>query len=65
MGNNYQQKKKAVRQEAIDWQLDSSNEQCSIGELIEIGLHFFKLGKRYGLLREFRENAIPLSFPMT
>lgn len=57
---NYQKRKEAVRQEAIDWQLSlSESEDMSYGELIAVGDYFYKLGKRYGLLREFRENAIP------
>lgn len=55
----YQEKKERARQEAIDWQLESTNEQLSYGELAAIGDYFHKLGKRYGLLREFRENGIP------
>lgn len=55
----YQEKKERARQEAIDWQLESTNEQLSYGELATIGDYFYKLGKRYGLLREFRENGIP------
>lgn len=55
----YKEKKERARQEAIDWQLESANEQLSYGELAAIGDYFYKLGKRYGLLREFRENGIP------
>lgn len=57
--NNYQKRKESVRQEAIDWQLEASEQDLSYGELAEIGNFFYKLGKRFGLLREFRENAIP------
>ena len=57
--NNYQRRKEAVRQEAIDWQYESVEQNLSYGELQEIGDYFYKLGKRFGLLREFRENAIP------
>lgn len=55
----YKEKKEKARQEAIDWQLESTNKQLSYGELAAIGDYFHKLGKRYGLLREFRENGIP------
>lgn len=55
----YKEKKERARQEAIDWQLESTNKQLSYGELAVIGDYFHKLGKRYGLLREFRENGIP------
>lgn len=57
--NNYQKRKEAIRQEAIDWQIESAEQNLSYGELFEIGNYFYKLGKRFGLLREFRENAIP------
>lgn len=57
--NNYQKRKEAVRKKAIDWQLEASKQALSYGELAEIGNFFYKLGKRFGLLREFRENAIP------
>ena len=56
---NYQKGKEAARQEAIDWQYEASEQDLSYGELAAIGNYFYKLGKRFGLLREFRENAIP------
>lgn len=56
---SYQERKEAARQKAIDWQLEASEQNLSDGELVEIGNYFYKLGKRFGLLREFRENAIP------
>lgn len=56
---NYQRRKEAARQEAVDWQIESAEQNLSYGELFEIGNYFYKLGKRFGLLREFRENAIP------
>lgn len=55
----YQEKKEEVRQIAIDWQIEASEQDYSYGELADYGEYFHKLGKRYGLLREFRENAIP------
>ena len=57
--NNYQKRKETARQKAIDWQSAASEQNLSYGELAEIGNFFYKLGKRFGLLREFRENAIP------
>ena len=42
---------------AIDWQLTENN--VSYAELAAIGEYFHKLGKRFGLLKEFKENAIP------
>lgn len=54
----YQEKKEKVRQKAIEWQLDFSNHNYSYLELMEWGDYFYKLGKRYGLLKEFHENGI-------
>ena len=55
---NYQKRKSEARDEAIAWQLKSSNENISTNEIIENNEHFTKLGKRYGLLKEFKENGI-------
>lgn len=57
MSKYYEYKAKA-RQKAIDWQLDFNNRNYSWGELAEWGNYFYKLGKRYGLLKEFHENGI-------
>ena len=54
----YETKKEMARQEAIDWQSDFGNHNYSYGERAEFGEHFEKLGRRYGLLKEFRENWI-------
>ena len=54
----YQKRKEKVRNEAIDWQNDFCNQTYSWGELAEWGNYFENLGKRYGLLEEFRENGI-------
>lgn len=56
--NKYQIKKEQARNEAIDWQQWASNNCLSIHDLAVAGEHFKKLGKRYGLLKEFRENGI-------
>ena len=54
----YETKKEMVRQEAIDWQNDFCNHNYSYEELAEFTTHFEKHGRRYGLLKEFRENGI-------
>jgi hypothetical protein len=54
----YQKRKAEVREEAIEWQVDFSEHNYSYGELAYYGDYFERLGKRYGLLREFKENAI-------
>lgn len=56
--NYYYKRKEQVRQEAIEWQLDFNNHNYSYYELMLWGEHFYRLGKRYGLLKEFHENAI-------
>ncbi len=52
----YYQRKEEARQKAIKWQLDFNN--YSYKELADYGEYFYKLGKKYGLLKEFRENGI-------
>lgn len=54
----YLRAKEAARQEAIDWQADFPNHNYSWGEMAEFEAYFEKLGRRYGLLREFRDNCI-------
>ena len=54
----YETKKEMARQEAIDWQNNLFNHNYSYGELAEFVYYFEKLGRRYGLLKEFRENGI-------
>lgn len=56
--NKYQKAKEKARNEAIEWQLDFCNHNYYMSELIEFANYFEKLGKRYRLLREFRENGI-------
>lgn len=55
----YQQKKDAARQLAIDWQYEDGDYPYSYEGLAILCNFFRKLGKRFGLLREFRENGIP------
>lgn len=54
----YQQRKESARQEAIEWQRETSEFSLSYDELAAAQDHFQRLGRRFGLLREFRENAI-------
>lgn len=54
----YERMKRRARNNAIFWQEKISNESMSYEELAEIQSHFEALGKRYGLLNEFRENGI-------
>lgn len=58
MNNKYQNGKEIARQKAIDWQYDFENHNYSWGELAYYAAYFERLGKRFGLLTEFRENGI-------
>ena len=56
--NRYQRAKARARDIAIEWQNDFDNHNYSYGELAYYGDYFERLAKRYGLVREFRENGI-------
>lgn len=54
----YALRKADVREEASEWQRDFCNHNYSYGELADFSDRFTRLGKRYGLLREFKENGV-------
>lgn len=54
----YKQRKAAARDTAIQWQTEFINHCYSYDELCAIQSIFEALARRYGLLKEFRENAI-------
>lgn len=56
--NKYQKSKEQIRRAAIDWQNSFQSCVYSWDEVNEWQSKFEKLGKRYGLLTEFRENGI-------
>lgn len=56
--SRYQRGKERARREAMDWAADVATQTMSYYELAIWQEHFERLGRRYGLLREFRENAI-------
>ena len=56
--NYYELRKADVRDQAIQWQADFGNHNYSYGELAFYQNYFENLGKRYGLLREFRSEGI-------
>lgn len=58
MGTKYQQRKQAAREKAVNFQNDFENMALSYYELQQITNYFYRLGARYGLLKEFRENGI-------
>ena len=57
--NYYSRLKEAARNAAIEWQLTFGDNPISWNELAEVIERFYTLGKRYGLLKEFRDNGIP------
>ena len=54
----YQEKKAEYRQEAIEWQHTYGNEPHYMSEDAYWADWWRYVGKRYGLLKEFRENGI-------
>ena len=54
----YQKRKAAAREFAQEWQAEFSENSYSWGEIAEYSELFDRIGRRYGLLREFRENGI-------
>ena len=58
MATTYAARKERARQEAIDWQSWQAEQILIYGELADAMAHFEALGRRYGLIQEFRENAI-------
>lgn len=56
---SYNEKQAALREKAIaTQQAFAIMEYISYNELIDIEQYFTKYGKRYGLLKEFKENGI-------
>ena len=56
--SKYELAKNRAREKAVMWQLENCDKCLSYGELADWCEYFTKLGKRYGLLKEFRENGI-------
>lgn len=56
--NNYQRLKEAARNKAIEWQLNFDGKCLSWSDLAYYSDYFNKLAKRYGLIKEFKENGI-------
>ena len=54
----YAEKKSAAMERAIDYQRAAANLNLSYGEIAEKQTFFEKLARRFGLVREFRENGI-------
>ena len=54
----YQRKKEAVRQMAVEWQHDFENHNYSWFQLYLQQERFRKLARQFGLRKEFQENGI-------
>lgn len=59
MVTNYEKGKEIARERAISWQEKAISRDLSYWDIARAGNYFYKLGKRYGLLQEFRTNGIP------
>lgn len=57
-GKTYQEKKAAAIDLAITWQHEFSYLSWSYLELAEIQGYFERIAKKYGLMKEFKENCI-------
>ena len=56
--NKYQRAKENARNKAIEWQSSFCEHDYSYGELAYWQDYFERLGRVYGLTKEFRENGI-------
>lgn len=57
-GKSYEERQNDLQNKAIEWSFASGAACWSYGELADIQEFFERNGKKYGLLREFRENGI-------
>lgn len=61
VGKTYADRKESLRNLAIDFQSANDGDTdltLSYGELCDVCDFFERMGRKYGLLREFRENCI-------
>lgn len=56
--NDYNERKERARAIAQYWQYNFSNNAMTYGALLAWQNYFETLGKRYGLIKEFKENGI-------
>ena len=56
--NNNIKTKGEAQSHAIDWQNWQSTQALSYGEVLTYQNHFARIGKRFNLIREFKENGI-------
>ena len=57
-GKTYAERKDDLQNKAIEWSYAGSVSNWSYGELATIQGFFETQGKRYGLIKEFKENGI-------
>ena len=55
---SYREKKAKIREEAIRWRHDFHKHNWSYSEVADKTAYFEKMGKRYGLIQEFKDNGI-------
>ena len=55
---DYTTKKEELRQRAISWQYAQSEHVFDLTILSNVSFYFMKQAKKYGLIKEFKENAI-------
>ena len=54
----YQVLKNYTRQAAIEWQAQASTKNYSYSQILGYQNYFAKEARKYGLIKEFRENGI-------
>lgn len=57
-GSNYAERRENVRGTAMEFQTANDCDGLYMSDMAQIYGWFEKMGKRYGLLKEFRENAV-------
>ena len=58
MRKTYKQLKEQARQQAIRFQLEIASLNLSWWDVAHYSIHFEKLAKRYGLIKEFKREGI-------
>ena len=58
MKNKYQENKNRARDLAVKWQAVASEGDRDTAYFIEWAERFERIGRKFGLLREFKENCI-------
>lgn len=54
----YNEYKNIAREKAITYQLEASEKSLFWSDFADIEVYFGKIAKRYGLIKEFKENGI-------